>query len=214
MECCAVVFSYTFLLCLSISPPPPALHPLSLNLSLSLFNIAISKGIFPTDWKPAKVSPIFRKGNKDDPNNYRPISVIQAVAKIFEKIIFDHLSAYLQTNILLSDSQSGFRKYHSTTTALLDAIDEWSLNIDKGLVNAIVFIDLKKAFDTVDYNILFRKLEPYGVRDMSLKLFESYLTDRRQKCNINSTLSNWRPVTREVYTPGLITGPTIPYLHQ
>ena len=158
----------------------------------TIFNIAISKGIFPTDWKLAKVSPIFKKGNKDDPNNYRPILVIQAAAKIFEKIIFDQLSAYLQTNKLLS---ANLALGKIIQLQLLDAIDEWSLNIDKGLVNAIIFIDLKKAFDTVDHNILLRKLELYGVRDMSLKLFESYLTDRQQKCNINGTLSNSRPVT-------------------
>lgn len=150
-----------------------------------IFNAAISKGVFPTDWKLSKVSPIFKKGDKEDPNNYRPIYVIQAVAKILENIIFDQLSAYLQANKLLEDSQSGFRKNHSTMTALLDATDEWPLNIDKGLVNAIVFIDLKKAFDTVDHKILLTKLEMYGIRDMSLKLFESYLTDRQQKCNIN-----------------------------
>ena len=160
-----------------------------------IFNAAISKGVFPTDWKLSKVSPIFKKGDKEDPNNYRPISVIQAVAKIFEKIIFDQLSAYLQANKLLADSQSGFRKNHSTMTALLDATDEWPLNIDKGLVNAIVFIDLKKAFDTVDHKILLTKLEMYGIRDMSLKLFESYLTDRQQKCNINGTLSNPMPIS-------------------
>ena len=69
-----------------------------------IFNAAISKGVFPTDWKLSKVSPIFKKGDKEDPNNYRPIYVIQAVAKIFEKIIFGQLSAYLQANKLLEDS--------------------------------------------------------------------------------------------------------------
>ena len=96
----------------------------------------------------AKVSPIFKNGFKSDLNNYRPISVIPTVAKIFEKTIYDQLYQYLNENALLNSSQSGFRSPYSTLTALLETNDNWCLNIDRGLLNGVIFIDLKKAFDT------------------------------------------------------------------
>ena len=112
-----------------------------------IFARSISTGIFPSAWKTARVSPIFKKGKKNDPNNYRPISVIPAVAKIFEKVIFEQLYNYFNINRLLTHCQSGFRSLHSTLTALLEATSNWSVNIDSGLLNGVIFIDLKKAFD-------------------------------------------------------------------
>ena len=118
-----------------------------------IFAKSIETGIFPDEWKLARVTPIFKKGKRDDPNNCRPISVTSKVAKIFEKCVCDQLSEYLNANNLLSHCQSGFRSLHSTLTALVDAANSWSVNIDNGLVNGVVFIDLRKAFDTMDHNI-------------------------------------------------------------
>ena len=84
-------------------------------------------------------------------NNYCPISVIPAIAKDFERIIYNQLSSYLSENNILSQCQSSFRSFHSTVTALLEATDNWAFNIDRGYVNAVVFLDLKKAFDTVNH---------------------------------------------------------------
>ena len=137
-----------------------------------IFARSISTGIFPSEWKTARVSPIFKKGKKNDPNNYRPISVIPAVAKIFEKVIFEQLYNYFNINRLLTHCQSGFRSLHSTLTALLEATSNWSVNIDSGLLNGVIFIDLKKAFDTIDHDILLRRL--YDVDQSSLKWFQSY----------------------------------------
>ena len=123
---------------------------------MCIFNQSLLTGIYPSDWKLAKVTPIFKAGSKTDLNNYRPISVIPAVTKIFEKIISDQLYNYLNVNDLLTSCQSGFRSLQST--ALLEASNNWCVNVDKGLLNGVIFIDLKKAFDTIDHEIILQKL--------------------------------------------------------
>ena len=141
------------------------------------------------------MTPIFKKGKRDDPNNYRSISFILTVAKILEKCICDQISEYLNANNLLSHCQSGFRSLYSTITALVDATNSWSVNIDNGLVNGVVFIDLKKAFDTIDHNTLLRKLRLYGVYTISIKWFESYLLHQSQRCSLAGQLSNTAPLS-------------------
>ena len=138
----------------------------------------MNTGVFPFDSKDARVSPLHKNGVKNDPSNYRPISVIPAVSKIFEKIIFDQLYAYLNDNNLLSQCQSGFRSLHSTLTALLEATNDWCVDVDNEMLNGVVFVDLKKAFDTIDHGILVRKLECYGVDTAGIRWFESYLFGR------------------------------------
>jgi retron-type reverse transcriptase len=128
-------------------------------------------------------------------NNYRPISVISVVAKIFEKFTFEQLYEYLNNNKLISSSQSGFRSLHSTLTALIEAMDNWSINIDKGLLNEVIFIDLKKAFDTIDHTILLGKLRIYGVDENGIKFFESYLSNRSERCCVNGELSQTAKIT-------------------
>ena len=110
-----------------------------------LFNQSLIKGIYPDSWKIAKVFPVFKNRPKNSLNNYRPISIISAVAKIFGKLVHDQVYRYLISNDLLSKYQSEFRPNHSTLTALVEATNSWSVNIDKGLLNGVVFIDLKKS---------------------------------------------------------------------
>ena len=112
-----------------------------------IFNQSLSTGIFPDEWKSARVTPLYKNsGKRNDPTNYRPISVIPVVAKVFERVVYDQLYHYLTENCIISPYQSGFRSLHSTVTALLEATDSWAMNIDRGLVNAVVFLDLKKSF--------------------------------------------------------------------
>ena len=103
---------------------------------------------FPDEWKYAKVIPIHKHGKRDCTDNYRPISIIPVVTKVFERIIYNQLSLFFSENRLLNNCQSGFCGLHSTVTALLEATNEWAYNIDSGKVNAVMFLDLKKAFDT------------------------------------------------------------------
>jgi hypothetical protein len=100
----------------------------------------------------------------------------------------------MNINNLISTSQSGFRSFVSTLTALIEATDNWSINIDKGLLNAVIFIDLKKAFDTIDHTIL-RKLQIYGVDENGIQFFESYLNNRSQRCCVNGELSETAKIT-------------------
>ena len=123
-------------------------------------------------------------------NNYRPISIIPVIAKVFERIVYDQLHDYLIDNNMLSNSHSGFRSLHSTVTALLEATNNLAYNIDDGRVNALVFLDLKKAFDTVDHVILLLKLDSYGFARTVHNWFKSYLEERNQKCLVNGHLSS------------------------
>lgn len=154
-----------------------------------IFNQSLNLGIFPDEWKCARVTPLFKQGERSDVNNYRPISVISVVAKVFERIVYDQLYAYLTEHDIISKYQSGFRTIHSTVTALLEATDSWAYNIDHGKVNAVVFLDLKKAFDTVDHVILLSKLSNYGIHENAYHWFESYLENRIQRCSVNGSLS-------------------------
>ena len=136
-----------------------------------------------------RVTPIYTADLKVDPTNYRPISVLSVLGKLFEKTTFNQVYTYLNENNLLSKYQSGFRPMHSTLTALIDIPDIWYLDIDDGLTNDILFIDLKKAFDTIDHEILLSKVELYGFKGASLNLFRDYLSDRTQVTVINNVKS-------------------------
>lgn len=157
---------------------------------VNIFNLSLQTTIFPDDWKLAKVTPVFKEGNKDDRGNYRPISVISVVAKIFEKLVYKQLKSFMTINGILVEQQSGFRSQHSTETTLLSSTNEWLYNMDKGLFTGVLFLDLKKAFDTVDHTILLAKLEKYGIQGNSLGWFKSYLKDRKQICSINGRMSS------------------------
>ena len=166
--------------------------PLIAKSLCSIVNTSIRPTIFPSDWKVAKIIPLHKGNEKDEINNYRPISILSSISKILERLIHDQLYEYLTKNNLLSEYQSGFRRFHSTTTSLLDATNEWLANMDEGKLNSVVFLDLSKAFDTVDHAILLSKLTKYGLNEEAVRWFKSYLSDRRQQCLVNGHLSSSR----------------------
>ena len=145
-----------------------------------VLNSSLRKGIFPDVWKLARVTPIFKSGSKSEANNYRPISVISVFSRILERIVHDQVYEYLKANKVLTMSQSAFQKLCSTITSLIDSTDYWYENIDHKQFNLATFLDLKKAFDTVDHKILLEKLSKYGIRELSGDWFQSYLKNRRQ----------------------------------
>ena len=182
--------------------------PYILDSICDIINDVLDTGIFPDDWKKAKGHLIFKSNERNIPSNYRPISILPAISKIIERAIHTPLLEYFQAGNLLTESQYGFRPNHSTSTALISAVNLWLANMDAGKLNGSVFIDLKKAFDTVDHNILLRKLYCYGVNGNALQLLKSYLTDRTQRCYVNGVLSTEQYVSCGI-PQGSILGPLL-----
>ena len=110
----------------------------------SLFNLSIKHNVFPNEGKSAKVFPIFKSGERSDSNNYRPISVLLGISTLFERLVYNQIYAYLMKFDLINSRQFGFRSLHSTVTALLDLTNQWYYNIDRGMINGVLFLDLKK----------------------------------------------------------------------
>ena len=182
---------------------PSIIYPLSIIINQSLF-----KGIFPDALKIAKIIPIFKKDDNELFDNYRPISLLPAISKIFEKIISQQILEYFTKNNLIFSSQHGFRTKHSTETAAIELVDTLKIEIDKGHLPVSIFMDLSKAFDTIDHTILLKKLKFYGVDGISLELFKSYLTDRKQYVAINSAKSPLQSISTGV-PQGSILGPLL-----
>ena len=174
----------------------------------ALINKSITSGRFPNQLKQAKVYPIFKDGTKDDPSNYRPISILPTISKIFEKHVNSHLMGFLNKHKLIHECQSGFRQKHSCNTALVKLIDQWMASIDKGDIIGSLFIDFRKAFDMVDHTLLIKKLAQYKVSNTSLDWFKSYLSSRVQSIKSDNGMSEFSQVLSGV-PQGSILGPTL-----
>lgn len=146
----------------------------------SIFNALLKSGSYPNIFKIAKVTALFKGGNETEIDNYRPISVLPVINKVFEKLIHTQLTNFLELHNILSSQQFGFRKKHSTSHAVNFLHEKLIENLEKGEMSAVLFIDLKAAFDTIDFDILLKKLEHYGIRNNVLELLKSYLSNRRQ----------------------------------
>ena len=160
-----------------------------------IFNMSLSTREVPDNWKVARVAPIYKCGSSSENSNYRPISVLPVVSRLFEKLIYEQLYTYRNNNNLLFSGQSGFQSFHSVLTSLLKCSNDWYLNIDKGQYTSVTFIDLRKAFDTVDHKILLQKLKVYGLAGKEISWFVSYLDERRQCCKVNGHLSKLEKIS-------------------
>jgi hypothetical protein len=171
-------------------------------------NYSMLEGIFPDSLKIAKVVPIYKNGNALAVSNYRPISVLTSCSKITEKIIYNRLEKYIINNSILHKNQFGFRSKMSTCMALLELLDKLSQSIDEKKLTVGIFIDLAKAFDTVNHRILLEKLQHYGIRGVPLQWFQSYLSNRQQYVIIDTNKSQFATIKCGV-PQGSILGPIL-----
>ena len=180
--------------------------PILIPALVKIFNLALKTGVYPDSLKIAKVIPVFKKGDPSSVNNYRPISILSSINKIFEKILYARLIKYIDKFQLLYKYQFGFRKNHSTEHALIEITDQIRFAMDNNQITCGIFVDLSKAFDTVNHHILLDKLENIGIRGKALELFKSYLSDRRQYVNIEQSKSKTNTVSCGV-PQGSVLGP-------
>ena len=159
-----------------------------------IINQSLCTGIFPKKPKLAKVIPLYKKCDEKSFGNYRPISLLSSFSKIFDRIVFNQLYDYLIEHDILYQSQYGFRRFHSTELAALELIDRIRQKIGQKKVPFLVFLDLSKAFDTLNHDILLTKLYYYDTKGMSLSWFTSYLENRYQYVEQNGTSSSLKEI--------------------
>ena len=156
-----------------------------------LINLSLETGYVPCEFKVAKVVPVYKDGDKHNYNNYRPISLLSSFSKLMEKVVARQIIGFLNFHNLLYKHQYGFRANHNCSHPVLHFTDKIynALNQKPSAATLAIFIDLKKAFDTVDHKILLQKMEHYGIRGTSNTWFQNYLTDREQFVSINGAQS-------------------------
>ena len=173
-----------------------------------LFNQSISTGTFPHKLKHAIVTPVYKKGSRNDLNNYRPISILNIFSKIFEKLMKNHLVKYISDKNILYEHQYGFQKNKSTLDALLHFSESLYKKLDSSKFILSIFVDYSKAFDTVPHSILLKKLDHYGIRGKINEWFSSYLTNRTQKTKFRNCTSDTASLKLGV-PQGSVLGPIL-----
>ena len=174
-----------------------------------MINLSVKSGICLEDWKIACVTPAYKgKGDKNEENNFRPLSVIGHLAKLVEKAVQLQLVDYLHTHKFISIDQFAYLKFHSTQLSLHRLIDDILENVNENEKTALCFLDIRKCFDTIDHKILLTKLQKYGIRNVELKWFESYLKERKQIVEFNGKKSSTKCINIGV-PQGTILGPIL-----
>ena len=161
---------------------------------------------FPSVLKQANITPVYKKGERECKNNYRPVSILSNVSEIFERIMFRQISNYMDS--FFSKYQCGFRNGYSTQQCLLSMLEKWKRAVDNGKAFGLLLTDLSKAFDYLSNELLLVKLHAYGFSFAALRLIHSYLTNRKQRTKVNSSYSSWEEILFEV-PQGSILGPLL-----
>ena len=173
-----------------------------------IINQMLNTGVFPDLLKISKVIPIYKKEDDTMFSNYRPISLLPSISKIFEKVILEQLATYLDRNNLIHKHQYGFRKNHSTEYTSLHIVDYLNYELDKNRTPTNIYLDLSKAFDSLYHDILLNKLQHYGLCDVAQDLLKSYLTNRKQFVQFNEHSSDMK-YTHNGVPQGSILGPLL-----
>ena len=190
---------------------PRVLHETRNTVSTQLAAIyreSLDTGILPEDWTIANVIPIYKKGSKDEPDNYRPVSLTSVPCKVLEAIIRDRIMEHLQDEALLTEAQYGFRPGRSCATQLAIATEDWTKAAERGDPTDILYLDLAKAFNTVSTRRLLHKIAAHGIRGKLLRWIEAFLVGRKQRVVVGESFSNWTPVESGV-PQGSVLAPTL-----
>ena len=163
---------------------------LSALVLTDILNTSIRLGTYPSKLKMAKITPVFKGNDDTDANNYRPISLLSSFNRVFEKIIYKRLTSYIEKYDLLNSSQYGFHKGYSTQHAILDIVNDIQSNMNQHLFSCGEFFDLKKAFNTVDPDVLLHKLNHHGFHGIINSWFSSYLKNLSQTTQVDHHISD------------------------
>ena len=198
------------------SPGPDAVHPRVLSELAAplcrplteLFNHSLTTGRVPEEWKLGQVVPIYKKGSRSDPSNYRPVSLTSVTSKVLESLVRDALLEHFAMTGLLTDCQHGFRPGRSCATQLLCTLEDWTRLMEEGEPVDVAYLDFRRAFDSVPHLRLLQKLHDMGIRGRLLEWLRSFLTDRKQRVILNGSASDWTPVGSGI-PQGTVLGPVL-----